>query len=151
MVNIAKLRTAARYAREHPDEHDQAEWGYRFLPRTGDTACDTAYCLAGLSGMLDNARMRWTAHNLVDGVMVGHGPLIGIDDRSPYSYGAMSYGLSDSQADALFRASNTLDLIDAMIDILEVEPEIPGIDLRVRANRVLCGTWERDSADNVDG
>lgn len=113
MADIEKLDLIIKHIKANPEQHRQSAWGLR-------TECGTAYCVAGWTGVIDQARMEWCD---LDGGWEGWAELVGIGEYSVFGYAKRSLGLSDDQASALFCGSNRLDAIEQMRDALAADPD----------------------------
>lgn len=107
MADIEKLDLIIKNVETFPEQHNQADWGVK-------TKCGTAYCVAGWTGVVDQAEMTWTAD----------GRLALIEDVHPQDYGTASLGLTRDQADCLFHEENSVETIKQMRDAIAADPEV---------------------------
>jgi hypothetical protein len=142
MVDIERLDGALAWIEAHPEQHDQGVWVRGVVD--GRVDCGTTACLAGwvvaqahpdavfIPDKLDlSPRMRHIRmHSAVR---------IGDKAESVSDQARQLLGINDAQADALFSASNDLDDLKRMRDMLAKDPNVSGVD--------LAGDWDYDLAD----
>lgn len=93
-IDVPLLRKTLEHITAHPEEHQQGVWGERFL----DTACGTAFCLAGHAVQFAGHEIEWDGDAVADCV-VGGAAIEFVAQRE--------LGLEARQADVLFNAFNT--------------------------------------------
>jgi len=127
MANIELLDEVIDYIEEHPEEWSQNSWGSGqgvnpikqddgyFAP---GTACGTAFCVAGHVANMKGGRQRW-GKGLLGGLtfisveVPSSGNFLSVS-----TFAQLKLGLEREEADVLFDASNTLEQIKEIRDVL---------------------------------
>lgn len=96
--NIELLQQTMQHIKDHPEEHNQATW-------INISKCGTAACFAGRAALL-SGRRTWEAL------------------RIGYDGGAQLLGLSLEEAATLFAATNTVPMLELMVNDLVNDDEL---------------------------
>lgn len=107
--DIEKLRATLSYIKQYPDQWDQRHSASREVPRR------TTYSFDGLAVVLDGATPLWTGMTLNARRCVFRGQYPErIKDRAK-----RVLGLTDTQAEALFKKTNSLKELETIVKQIE--------------------------------
>ena len=112
MANTERLQAVLEHIRQHPEQHDQATWGFR-------DACQTSTCFAGHAILMyAPERARW------EGGILGVTGLERLDTLA-----GQILDLTDQQCRSLFFDAITVDELELMVGHLNEHPHAARVEL----------------------
>lgn len=131
-LNAPLLRKVLDHIVAHPDEHDQSLWATRRFDQRGNV-CGTRYCFAGhtvVMGMEQGEQLiwhpqTWRAVPYQDELQVASSGAVDLNStdgriRLIASRAQELLGLTQQESERLFFATNRVDHIARMIEVMEL-------------------------------